>query len=326
LRQEIFKTMQKILITGASGFVGRKICNTLHSRSIPFIAAVRDNAKGNQFKVGNLTDATKWTDVLYGCDVVIHLAARVHVMKDNARAPLDAYRAVNVDATMNLARQAVEQGIKRFIFVSSVKVNGEMTTDKPFCASDRPAPVDPYGQSKFEAECALRTLSRDTGLELVIVRPPLVYGPGVRANFLKLMQFVKLGLPLPFGMVQNRRSMVSLNNLIDLLILCIYHPNAVGKVFMVSDDDDLSLPDLILLIAKSMGKNPIMVPVPVDLMMVCARIFGKTENANRLFGSLQVDITNTKECLGWQPVESVETAVKKTVSDFLEQSPGIQIV
>jgi nucleoside-diphosphate-sugar epimerase len=318
--------MQKILITGASGFVGKEVCNTLQSRGTPFLAAVRSNAKGDQFQVGNLTNATRWTDALLGCDVVMHLAARVHVMKDNADAPLDAYRAVNVDATMNLARQAVEQGIKRFIFVSSVKVNGEMTTDKPFSAYDQPIPIDPYGQSKFEAECALRTLSRETGLEVVIIRPPLVYGPGVRANFLKLMQLVKLGLPLPFGNIQNRRSMVALDNLIDLLILCTDHPNAAGKVFMVSDDNDLSLRDLILLIARSMGKNPIMVPVPVDLMMSCVRMLGKTENANRLFGSLQVDITDTKECLGWRPVESVETAMKKTVSYFLEQRSKAEMV
>jgi nucleoside-diphosphate-sugar epimerase len=311
--------MQKILITGASGFVGKEVCNTLQRRGTPFSAAVRNNAKGNQFQVGDLTNATRWTDALSGCDVVMHLAARVHAMKDNVNDPLDAYRAVNVDATINLARQAVENGIKRFIFVSSVKVNGEMTADKPFSAHDRPAPIDPYGQSKLEAECALQTLSRETGLEVVIVRPPLVYGPGVRANFLKLMQMVKLGLPLPFGNIQNRRSMVALDNLIDFLILCADHPDAAGRVFMVSDDNDLSLQDLILLLARFMGKSSIMVPVPVGLMMSCARMFGNAENANRLFGSLQVDITDTKECLGWRPVESVETAMKKTVSHFLAQ-------
>jgi nucleoside-diphosphate-sugar epimerase len=318
--------MQRTLITGASGFLGKEICNTLHSKGIPFVAAVRANAYGKQIEVGDLTSTTRWTDALSGCGVVIHLAARVHIMEDNVSGSLEAYRAVNVDATLNLARQAVEQGVKRFIFVSSVKVNGESTTDKPFSACDRPAPVDPYAQSKFEAECALRRLSRETGLEVVIVRPPLVYGPGVRANFLRLMQLVKLGLPLPFGNVHNRRSMVALDNLIDLLILCTYHPHAAGKTFMVSDDDDLSLPDLIRLIARSMGKNPIMVPVPANLMMSCANLFGKSENASRLFGSLQVDISETKHCLGWEPVQSVESAVKKAVSHFLGQQPKTETV
>jgi nucleoside-diphosphate-sugar epimerase len=311
--------MQKILITGASGFLGTEICNTLRNRGIPFVAAVRDNAKDNQVEVGDLTSTTKWADALSGCDVVIHLAARVHVMHDNTSTSLDAYRAVNVDATMNLARQAVEQGIKRFIFISSVKVNGESTTDKPFSALDLPAPIEPYGQSKLEAECALRKLSKETGLEIIIVRPPLIYGPGVRANFLKLMQLVKLGVPLPFGNIQNRRSLVALDNVVDLLILCAYHPYAAGKTFMVSDDEDLSLSNLIALIARSMDKHPIMVPVPANLMMSCAHLFGKAENASRLFGSLQVDITDTKACLGWHPVESVEMAVEKTVSHFLEQ-------
>lgn len=311
--------MQKILITGASGFLGNEICNTLHARGIPFVAAVRDNAKYDQQEVGDLTRVTKWADVLTGCDVVIHLAARVHVMSDTASTSLDAYRAVNVDATLNLARQAVGQGIKRFIFVSSVKVNGERTTDKPFSALDRPAPIDPYGQSKFEAECALRKLSSETGLELAIVRPPLIYGPGVRANFLKLMQLIKLGLPLPFGNIQNRRSLVALDNVVDLLLLCAYHPYAAGKTFMVSDDEDVSLSNLVALIARSMDRHPIMVPVPANLMMSCAHLFGKAENASRLFGSLQVDISDTKKCLGWRPVKNVEEAVEKTVSHFLAQ-------
>lgn len=314
--------MQKILITGASGFLGKEICNTLCNRGIPFVAAVRDNANDSQFKIGDLTSTTEWTEALSGCDVVIHLAARVHVMEDSALVPLDAYRAINVDATMNLAKQAVKEGIKRFIFVSSVKVNGEATTDKPFSAHDQPAPGDPYAQSKFEAECALQTLSRETGLEVVIVRPPLVYGPGVRANFLKLMQLIKLGLPLPFGNIQNRRSMVALNNLIDLLILCAFHPDAAGKIFMVSDDHDLSLSDLVMLIAQAMDKHPILVPVSANLMMSFAHIFGKTGNASRLFGSLQVDIADTKKCLGWKPVEGVEAAVKKTVSHFLNNAQG----
>lgn len=311
--------MQKILITGASGFLGKEICSTLRVRGIPFVAAVRANPKQNQVEVGDLTSTTNWSDSLPGCDVVIHLAARVHVMADNACGTLSAYRSVNVDATINLARQAVEHGVKRFVFVSSVKVNGASTSDKPFSALDRPAPADPYGQSKFEAECALRKLSDETGLELIIIRPPLIYGPGVRANFLKLMQLVKLGVPLPFGNIRNRRSLVALDNVIDLLILCAYHPNAVGKTFMVSDDEDVSLPSLIALIARSMDKRPLILPVPANLVLSCAQLLGKAENASRLFGSLQVDITDTKACLDWRPVENVEMAVKKAVSHFIAQ-------
>lgn len=311
--------MQKILVTGASGFLGTEVCNALKRRGIPFAATVRAKTKDDQIEVGDLTNTTNWAAALSGCDVVIHLAARVHVMNDCTNASLAAYRMVNVDATINLATQAVEQGVKRFIFVSSVKVNGEKTTDKPFSALDRPAPIDLYGQSKFEAECALQKLSQETGLELIIVRPPLIYGPGVRANFLKLMQLVKLGVPLPFGNIQNRRSLVALDNVVDLLILCSHHPYAAGKTFLVSDDEDVSLSSLITLIARSMDKHPILVPVPANLMMSCANLFGKAEKANRLFGSLQVDITGTKECLGWRPVECMELAVEKTVSHFLEQ-------
>ncbi len=273
----------------------------------------------SQFQVGNLTGTMDWSDALSGCDAIIHLAARVHVMSDKVNDPLVAYREVNVDATMNLARQAVESGIKRFVFVSSVKVNGEATKDRPFTSLDVPAPVDPYGQSKFEAESALQELSRRTGMEVVIVRPPLVYGPGVRANFLRLMQLVKLGLPLPFGNIQNRRSMVALDNLVDLLILCVHHPKAAGQIFMVSDDDDLSISSLIGRIAKSMGKHLILLPIPSRLIEVCAGILGKSAVADRLLGSLQVDILHTKETLNWQPVISADAAIQKTVSHFLGQ-------
>ena len=311
--------MKKILVTGASGFMGTEVCNTLRARGIPFVAAVRKGDHDGQCEVGDITSSTKWDNALFGCDVIIHLAARVHVMNENTCASLDAYRTINVDGTLNLAKQAVAHGIKRFVFVSSVKVNGDRTIDKPFSALDLPAPIDSYGRSKLEAECALRKLSKETGLELVVVRPPLIYGPGVRANFFKLMKLVRLGLPLPFGSVRNRRSLAALNNVVDLLILCAHHPDAIGKTFMVSDDEDLSLSGLITLIAQSMDKHPIMVPVPANLMMSCANLLGKAENASRLLDSLQVDISDTKECLGWRPVETVEEAVEKTVSHFLAQ-------
>ncbi|MES2535052.1 MAG: SDR family oxidoreductase [Pseudomonadota bacterium] len=312
--------MPKILVTGANGFVGTQLCYTLQARGLEFAGAVRKKTSPSQYQTGDLNAATDWSQALSACDTVIHLAARVHVMKDNAVDPLHAYRAVNVDATMNLARQAVAHGIRRFVFVSSVKVNGEGTTDRPFSGADVPAPADPYGQSKLEAETALLALSRQSGLELVIVRPPLVYGPGVRANFLRLMQLVKLRMPLPFRNIHNRRSMVALDNLVDFLILCVSHPQAADQVFMISDDDDLSLPRLVTLMGQAMGKDVMLLPVPMPLLNFCARVVGKPDIASRLLGSLQVDIAPARERLGWLPVTSTETAVQATVAHYLARA------
>jgi nucleoside-diphosphate-sugar epimerase len=311
--------MRKILITGATGFVGKEVCRVLRSRGIPYVATVRRSTEHNQIQVGDLSGATNWSKALEGCEAVIHLAARVHVMKDKASEPLRLYREINVAATVNLARQAADSGVKRFVFVSSIKVNGETTTNKPFTANDRPAPIDPYGQSKFEAEKALIVLSEQTGMELVIVRPPLVYGPGVRANFLRLMQLIRVGLPLPFGGIQNLRSLVAVDNLVDLLIRCASHPKAAGNVFLVSDDRDLSTTELINLIAKSMKKQPMLLPMPVRFVNLCAKAVGKAGIANRMLGSLQVDIRSTKETLDWQPIVEPEAAIDRTVSHFLQR-------
>ena len=309
--------MHKILVTGANGFVGASLCETLREREIPFVGAVRKMTAQSQFEVGELNDATNWIKALSGCDVVIHLAARVHVMDDKSTDPLKDFRAVNVAATLNLARQAVQCGVKRFIFVSSVKVNGEETTGKPFTAFDKPAPVDPYGQSKLEAEIALIELSRITGLEVVIIRPPLVYGPGVLANFLRLMRLVKMGMPLPLGSIDNRRSMVALDNLIDLLITCTDHSAAKGQIFMVSDDNDVGISELLRMLADAMRKRIILLPVPIRIITGAARLIGKSAMANRLLGSLQVDISHTKSVLGWKPVVTMQESINKTVAHFL---------
>jgi nucleoside-diphosphate-sugar epimerase len=311
--------MNKVLVTGATGFVGREACNALRQRSVAVVPVVRHQTADGQFAIGNMTGETQWADALAGCDTVLHLAARVHVMNDQAQDPLRAYREANVDTTMNLARQAVQQGVRRFVFVSSVKVNGESTGGKPFSADDVPAPVDPYGVSKLEAESALQDLARQSGLEVVVVRPPLVYGPGVRANFLKLMQLVRLGLPLPFKSVQNRRSMVGLENLADFLIRCAEHPAAPGKVWMVSDGEDLSMPELVARIAQAMGRRPPLLPFPPGWMMACAKVLGKADVASRLLGSLQVDIGASRQLLAWQPPVKPEIAVQKTVAHFLAQ-------
>jgi len=309
--------MDKLLITGATGFVGEELCNALRIRDINFVPVVRRNATNGQFEIGNISGGTKWNDAFAGCDVVIHLAARVHVMTDRDSNPLSANREVNVDATINLARQAVTNGVKRFIFVSSVKVNGEETTSTPFTAFDEPAPLDPYGQSKLEAEIALRELSHATGLEVVIIRPPLVYGPGVRANFLKLMQLVNMGVPLPLGAIHNCRSMVALDNLVDLLITCTHHPAASGQTFMVSDDSDVSIAELLRMLASAMGKRSILLPIPAGIIAGTAALFGKSAMANRVLGSLQVDINHTKSTLGWKPVVTVQESINKTVAHFL---------
>lgn len=312
--------MSKILVTGANGFVGSSLCNNLYLRGLDFVPVVRKANLKNQFSIGDLTSDTDWAQALTGCTAVIHLAARVHVMNDREIDPLAAFRRVNVDATLNLARQALAAGVKRFVFVSSVKVNGEETNGVPFTVFDEATPVDPYGQSKLEAEIALKELAQATDLELVIIRPPLVYGPGVRANFKRLMQLVKICLPLPLGTIHNRRSMVAVDNLIDLLILCSWHPAASGQIFMVSDDHDVSISELLRMLAAAMGKRSMLFTFPPAAIKGIAGLLGKSAAASRVLGSLQVDIKHTKTTLQWEPPLSTELALKKTVADYLAHS------
>jgi UDP-glucose 4-epimerase len=243
-------------------------------------------------------------------------------MHDRAADPLQAFRFVNVEGTLRLAQQAAHAGVRRFVYVSSVKVNGESTPpDLPFRATDAPAPQDAYSISKREAEDQLRELSVQTGMELTIVRPPLVYGPGVCANFHSLMSLVKRGLPLPLLSVRNARSMVALHNLVDLLTVCVDHPAAAGQTFLVSDGRDLSIAELIRLIAGAMDKTALLFPLPAGLLSMAARIAGKPELTSRLLGSLQVDIEHTRTTLGWQPMRPPEVAIKETVLHFLEHRP-----
>jgi nucleoside-diphosphate-sugar epimerase len=310
--------MSNILVTGANGFVGRALCRTLRQQGHLVRAAVRRDPDLDQIAVGNLERSTDWGAALAGCDCVIHLAARVHVMSDSDSDPLRAYREINVDASVNLARQAVAAGVKRMVFVSSVKVNGEATWATPFQAADTPRPADPYGVSKLEAETALLQIGRDSGLEVVVVRPPLVYGPGVKANFLNLLKLVDKGIPLPFGSVRNRRSMVALENLVDLLSLCSSHPQAPGQVFLVSDGADPTLAELVGMLAGALGKRDPAFPFPVGLMAAGARLVGKSSVADRLFGSLQVDISQTKARLQWSPLVTPQMAIDSTVADFLQ--------
>ncbi len=307
-----------VLVTGANGFVGTALCAALSARGIAVSGAVRTGARMGQVAIGDLSDTTDWHAALAGCRAVVHLAARVHVMSDASADPMVAYRAINVDATLNLARQAHRLGVQRFVFASSVKVNGEATVPgQRFSAADTPAPIDPYGQSKREAEAALLALGRETGLEVVIVRPPLVYGPGVKANFRNLVKLVAKGLPLPFGSARGLRSMVALDNLVDLLILCTHHPAAVGRIWMVSDGVDVTLAELVTMIATGMNSRARLIRFPVPIMQKCATVLGKAALTDRLFGSLQVDIGPTQAALGWTPPVTPQAAIDKTVAEFL---------
>ena len=264
--------------------------------------------------VQGLSAGSDWSAAVLKQDAVIHAAARVHVMKDQMSNPLAGYRCVNVDGTLQLAKQAAAAGVKRFIFISSVKVNGEATLPGiPFSAEDAPAPLDPYGVSKLEAEQGLREISAQTGMEVVIVRPPLVYGPGVKANFASMMLWVARGVPLPLGSIRNSRSMVALDNLVDLLVTCLKHPAAAGQTFLVSDGEDVSTTQLLRRTAQAMGKPSRLLPVPVDLLQWGAALAGKRDVAQRLCGSLQVDISKTRQLLGWSPPLTLDQGLKKAV-------------
>jgi nucleoside-diphosphate-sugar epimerase len=263
-----------------------------------------------------------WTPLLDGVDTVIHTAARVHVMQDRAADPLTEFRRSNTEGTLRLAQQAVEAGVQRFVFVSSIKVNGESTVEgHPFVASEASMPGDPYGISKYEAEAGLKKLADASGLEVVIVRPPLVYGPGVRANFLSMMRWISRGVPLPLGAVHNRRSLVALDNLVDLLTVCARHPAAVNETFLVSDGEDLSTTDLLRRIGRAMDKPVRLIPVPASVLELGGTLVGRGDVSRRLCGSLQIDLSETRRILAWQPVIGVDSALRKTVAAFLSGQP-----
>jgi UDP-glucose 4-epimerase len=263
--------------------------------------------------VGNIDGSTDWTTALNGCDSVVHLAARVHMMRESAQGPLVLYREINTVATLNLARQAAHAGVKRFVFISTIKVNGE-GRDTAYRETDAPAPEDAYAISKWEAEQGLRRIEQETGMEVVILRPPLVYGSGVKANFLRLMQLIQNGWPLPLGAIRNRRSLLFLGNFVDAIRLCVEHPDAAGQTFLLDDGESVSTPDLIRALARAMGRPARLPAVPVGVLELAGALLGKREAVARLEGSLYVDSSLIRSRLGWTPPFTMEAGLAATVA------------
>lgn len=306
----------KVLITGASGFVGRALCAQLQQQGYEVHAAVRADTGAVQANrivtIPSVDPQTDWSQALAGVDAVVHLAARVHVMHDTATDPALAFRKANVDATLHLARQAAEAGVKRLVFLSSVKANGESTLPgQPFRETDIPHPEDDYGRSKCEAEEGLRQIASDTGLQVAIIRPPLVYGPGVKANFAALMRLVARAWPMPLGAIHNRRSLVGLDNLVDFIATCLAHPQAANQTFLVSDGHDLSTTELVRALAKAAGVPARLLPVPAGVLLVAGRCLGQGAAMHRLCDNLQVDITKAKTLLQWQAPVSVNAGLEQ---------------
>lgn len=310
--------MTTFLVTGASGFVGQALCNDLLRRGYAVRGAVRCQTTSLPPMVpatlaGEIGAYTDWSAALVGVETVIHLAARVHVMHESATDPLAEFRCVNTAGTEHLARCAAASGVKRMVYVSSIKVNGEQTSDgQKFSEADTPAPLDPYGVSKWEAEQALYRVSRETGLEVVVVRPPLVYGPGVKGNFAQMLNVVARGIPLPFASLQNQRSLIYLGNLVDALITCATHPSAAGQTYLVSDGEDVSTLDLLRQLAVAMGAPSRLLPCPGLLLRLAGKLAGKSQLVERLLGSLQVDSDKIRRDLNWVPPYSLQQGLQAT--------------
>lgn len=326
--------MLKVLVTGANGFVGHAVWQRLNiMSSVQPLAAVRCidafvEPGSSVVTIGELSAQTDWSHALTGVDVVVHSAARVHLLQDVAADPLPEYRRVNVQATLNLARQAAAAGLKRLVFLSSIKVNGEATfahlsseiradVKGPFTADDPPAPQDAYGISKMEAEVGLRTIAAQTGLEVVIIRPPLVYGPGVKANFESMMRLLARGVPLPLAsLTENRRSLVALENLVDLIVTCLNHPAAANQTFLVGDGEDLSTADLLRRMGAAMGQPARLFYLPLTLLKLGASVLNRPAVYHSLCGSLQLDIAKTRQLLGWTPRVSVDEGLRRAAAGF----------
>ena len=313
----------KILVTGANGFIGTQLAETLANSG----HQVRNTARSltpnspitREMITCDLESADNLDHLTTGCDAIVHLAGRAHVMSDDPATSESLYLSANVDVTRRLAQSAARTGVKRMILMSSVKVNGESTTiDSPFTSQDIPNPQDPYGRSKTQAEQTLWDVASTSGLEGVVIRPPLVYGPGVRANFASLIGIVNRGIPLPLGSIHNKRSFVAIDNLIDCVATALQSSNAAGQTFLVSDGQDLSTPELIRAIASSLHKSPMLIPIPTALLKLAATTAGKRNAYDRLCGSLTVDIASTKQKLSWTPPFTVQESLQRTVDAFIQ--------
>lgn len=317
-----------LLVTGANGFIGRALCKKMLAdgwqvrvavRGATQMTALPSRVEGMQ--VGDIGPDTDWSKALNGVDAVVHLAARVHVMDDSASDSLVAFRWVNVKGTERLAQQALAANVRRFFFMSSVKANGEERA-QPYTERDLPMPLDPYGISKWEAEQKLHKVAKETGMELVVLRPPLVYGPGVKANFLRLLKVVDRGIPLPLANVNNRRSLIYLENLLDALVTCITHPKAAGQNFLVSDNMDLSTPELIRLMVEAMGRKARLFSFPPRMLKIIGKITGRSSEIHRLIESLCVDSSKIRTMLGWNPPYTPEEGIRKTVLWYKKYGKG----
>lgn len=309
----------KILLTGASGFVGKGVLKAAELRGLDIRPVYRsmDSAKGqpNAALISEMDGATDWSQALQGVNVVIHLAARAHVVRKEALDPMAEFLRVNVDGALNLARQSAAAGVRRFVFISSIKVNGVATLPgRPFTADDSSAPEDAYGLSKAEAEAQLKQVAQETGMEVTIIRPPLIYGPGVKGNLASLFSWVRRGLPLPLGgVIHNRRSLVGLDNMVDLILVCTDHPKAAHQTFLVSDGEDLSTAELLKKIGKALGTQVRLLWVPPRLISFMACLVGSSRIEQRLLGSLQAEITKTCTLLNWKPPVSVDEGLRRAI-------------
>ena len=314
----------KVIVTGAGGFIGQWVAKNLQQVGYDVTGLARSALEPCSFRAVSgfeLGAPSDLSGVLDGADAIVHCAARVHLMDDSVSDPLAEFRRVNVLGTLALARQAAECGVRRFVFISTVKINGEQTLPgEAFSVRCRDAPQDPYGQSKMEAEQGLHKIAQQTGMEVVIIRPPLVYGPGVKGNFLMLLKLANSALPLPFGSIRNRRSMVYVENLVSMIVCVIDHPRAGDRTFLVSDGEDLSTTRLFAEIRRFLGRKNRLFPVPTGLLFFMGTVFGKRAMIDRLCGSLQIDIGYAREVLDWKPPISTRVGLEKTATDFNQSS------
>ena len=321
--------MQTVLVTGATGFIGGALCAALRNagKSLRVVTRHPGTLAGGRPGIdavirADIGDAVDWRTALQDVDCVVHLAARTHVMREKAADPLAEYRRINVEATRRLAQAAAAGGVRRFVFLSSIKVNGEATTSAPYSEEDAPGPEDAYGLSKWEAEQALHAIAAASNLQTVVLRPPLVYGPGVKGNILRLMRAIDRGMPLPLGGIDNRRSLIYLHNLVDAIVLCLDHPVAAGKTYLLADGE-VATPELVRAIADALGRPARLFAIPLPLLKIAGVASGKSGAIRRLLGSLQIDSGRIRRELGWQPRCTLLNGLHET-AEWYYQRPHTQ--